>query len=65
MSYSGCPTAAAPLSPRRERVTVLWKSSLREIVVVGPSYGVTVVAGMLISAGGLIVKSGISITVLS
>jgi hypothetical protein len=37
MSYSGNPTAAEPLSPRRERVTVLWKSSLREIVVVGPS----------------------------
>ena len=44
---------------------MLWKSSLREIVVVGPSYGVTVVEGSVISTGGLIAKSGISITVLS
>ena len=42
---------------------MLWNASFREIVVVGPSYGVTVVEGMAISTGGLIVKSGISMTV--
>src|SRR5918999_2964441 len=63
MSYSGWPTAAAAASPRNESVTVLWKSSLREIVVVGPSYGVIVVDGRVISTGGLMEKSGISMTV--
>src|SRR5918994_1135443 len=63
MSYCGNPSVVACASPCTDRVTVLAKLSLRDTVIAGPSTGVVVVLGRLISTGGTSVKSGICMTV--
>src|SRR5574338_254190 len=62
-SYSGRRAAGAAASPLSRSVTVDWKAAFLDTGKLGPEIGVEVVVRTTKAAGGVMEKSGISITV--